>query len=503
MNIKSQKKPNTMRTLFSKLDLSEKLLILSLSLFTILRFPSLFEPYWYGDEGIYQIIAKAMNNGRDLYVGIWDNKPPLLFYLYALTQGDQFTAKLFSLIFGIGIICIFYALSKRIFTSHKTTGIVTLVFSVLFATPYLEGNIANTENFMLLPILIGMFLFFSLFSKHTPKTPRFIIKDPVLTLFGIGLLFGLSFSMKVVGIFEFAAASVLILFTAKSLPGLIKKGFTLTLGFVTPILFFALLYLSKGLFEPFSQAVLTRNVSYVGVGNYFLFPQGLLVLKLILLIGSLVALYKFRKRIPFALTFLLVWLGFALFSSFLSQRPYTHYVLLSLPVVVLLGGYLVTFLTIKKHLYAFGLYILLVGFLLFHFNPYSLVKTVLYYPNFIQYITGFKDVNSYQAFFDGRTPRDYKIAEYLDLKLESNEEVFIWGNSAQIYVLSDTLPVGRFGVAYHILTYSAFEETQKAIDTQKPRFVVIMEDEPFQNISLKDYTYRMSLDKTIIYERTN
>lgn len=490
-----------MKKVLSKLDLSEKFLIFSIGAFSLLRFPSLFEPYWYGDEGIYQLIAKAMNNGRDLYIGIWDNKPPLLFYLYELTQGDQFTAKLFSLIFGIGIIYLFYLLANRLINKQKIAGITTLIFSVLFGTPYLEGNIANTENFMLFPILLGMYIFFSLFSKHTDKTPQVIIRDPVLSLFGVGLLFGLSFSMKVVGIFEFAAASVLILLTARNFSAVIKKGSILTLGFISPILFFTLLYITKGLFEPYSQAVLLRNVSYVGVGNHFLFPQGLLVFKLLLLGGAIIALFKFRKHLAFSLLFLLVWLGFALFSSFFSQRPYTHYVLLSLPVLVLLGGYIFTHL--KTNLYAVGLYLLLVSFLLFHFKPYSLTKTFLYYPNFLSYAVGAKDITSYQTFFDGRTPRDYKIAEYLDLKLEDNEEVFIWGNSAQIHVLSNTLPVGRFGVAYHILTYSAFDETQEAIDTKKPRFVVIMDDEPFQNISLKDYTYRMSLDNTIIYERTD
>ena len=53
------------------------LLIIS-SLFFLLRLPSLFEPYWYGDEGIYQAVAMLVNNGAHLYSGAWENKPPLL-----------------------------------------------------------------------------------------------------------------------------------------------------------------------------------------------------------------------------------------------------------------------------------------------------------------------------------------------------------------------------------------------------------------------------------------
>ena len=40
-------------------------LILSLILFLtfIFRFPSLFEPFWYGDEGIFAAVARNLNLG--------------------------------------------------------------------------------------------------------------------------------------------------------------------------------------------------------------------------------------------------------------------------------------------------------------------------------------------------------------------------------------------------------------------------------------------------------
>src|SRR5581483_9942049 len=73
-----------------------------------LRFPSLFEPNWYGDEGIYQTIGMAMNRGRILYSQIWDNKPPLLYVFYALLHSDQFFIRLASIIFGILSIIVLY-----------------------------------------------------------------------------------------------------------------------------------------------------------------------------------------------------------------------------------------------------------------------------------------------------------------------------------------------------------------------------------------------------------
>ncbi|HEX8932414.1 MAG TPA: hypothetical protein VF810_04620, partial [Patescibacteria group bacterium] len=54
--------------------------LFSISLiFFLLRLPSLIEPDWYGDEGIYQTIGMALHKGSFLYTQIWDNKPPLLY----------------------------------------------------------------------------------------------------------------------------------------------------------------------------------------------------------------------------------------------------------------------------------------------------------------------------------------------------------------------------------------------------------------------------------------
>ncbi len=60
------------------LQLNPFLLIIIL-LMILLRIPSLFEPYWYGDEGIYLTLGQAIRKGLLLYRDIHDNKPPLLY----------------------------------------------------------------------------------------------------------------------------------------------------------------------------------------------------------------------------------------------------------------------------------------------------------------------------------------------------------------------------------------------------------------------------------------
>ncbi|PIV07387.1 hypothetical protein COS53_02565, partial [Candidatus Shapirobacteria bacterium CG03_land_8_20_14_0_80_35_14] len=62
------------------------MLWLSAILFFLLRLPSLFEPYWYGDEGVYLALGQGIRHGLTLYSQIYDNKPPAIYYLAALTQ---------------------------------------------------------------------------------------------------------------------------------------------------------------------------------------------------------------------------------------------------------------------------------------------------------------------------------------------------------------------------------------------------------------------------------
>ena len=62
----------------------------------ILRIPSFFEPYFYGDEMIYLAIGNALRDGVELYKEIFDHKTPLIYLFCAtcrntiLVQGNSY-----------------------------------------------------------------------------------------------------------------------------------------------------------------------------------------------------------------------------------------------------------------------------------------------------------------------------------------------------------------------------------------------------------------------------
>ena len=456
-------------------------------LFFLFRLPSLFEPYWYGDEGIYQTIGLALNRGLLLYRDIWDNKPPLLYILYAILNSDQFLTKMISLVFGIFSLIVFFCISRLAFKTIKTSIVTTSIFGFLLAIPALEGNIANAENFMLLPILISTFL---------------ILKYNLSKLFPAGILISLAFLFKIVAVFDFTALLLFIIianWNEKPILRQIEKVFPFVLGFAVPLILTFIFFVLNRAGSDFLNAVFSSNVGYVGNGNAFVIPQGLLIVKLSLLFLFITVLFLRRKSCSKATLFILLWTAFSLFNAFFSQRPYTHYLLVLLPSISLLLG------VVKENVKVRRLALLLLVFSLItifsKFAP-NFQGTFKYYENYFSFISSKKSVLDYREFFDRKTPIDYELTFLLKPKLDRNDSVFIFGNNAQVYKMLGVLPPGKFIVAYHILQdKKRISDTEKALLKAKSKFVIVMPEQKKIPFSLVRYREKANIQNALIYER--
>lgn len=483
--------------LLKKLEQSRSFWFLSIIsvLFFLLRLPSLFEPYWYGDEGIYQALGLLVRNGANLYSGAWDNKPPLLYLIYALFNADQFWTRLASLVIGLFSIWAFYFLAKKIFAQIKIPEIVTGIYTFLFGIRLLEGNIANAENFMLFPIILSALLIYRLQSEKKEK--QFAM------YFFSGLLLGIAFLLKIVAVFDLLAFfSFIFIINVDSFKNLfktiIKYLIPLSIGFAIPILLTTSYFLFTNSFKDFYTAILSSNVGYVGYGNKLIIPQGFLILKSGVLGLFILALYIKNKRIPRNILFILIWLAFSLFNALFSQRPYTHYLLVLLPSFCLLLGIVLS----GKKRTILGL-ITLVIVLIFIANNFNLRGRLLdYYINYASFTTGAKSISDYQKFFDGNAPRDYEIASYIKSNTKQNETIFIWGNNAQVYKISDKTPLSRYVVAYHITGFKgALAEVDKTIQLKKPTLIIVMPNVGLYPFSLDRYSEKMEIQGVKIYEK--
>jgi len=479
--------------------------VFALFIFSLLRIPSIVEPYWYGDEGIYEVIGMSLRAGGLLYRDIWDNKPPILYLIYQLFSGDQFSVRTLSLLFGAASVVVFFLVAKKLFHTRRSQYVSTGVFMVLFGLPILEGNIANAENFMLLPILCAFYFVISLFDVLSFKKT-----------FIAGLLLSFAFLTKIVAVFDFGAFVVSIAILrlydefAPRRGNIFKKipfkkiilgseqELILGAGFVLPIIATILFFVAKGAFTDFYKAVFSQNVGYVSYGNYFLFPQGLLVLKLILLSAGIGFVWQLRHALGKSGVVILIWIFFSLFNASFSERPYTHYLLVLLASFSLFLGYI--FEDKKLSIIKITFLVALIAFVYFNFNLYK--KIVPYYQNYMSFVFGNKNAKEYQRFFDGNTPRDYELANIVRSKTSKSDGIFIWGDQAQIYALSGKLPPGRYTVSYHVTFYkNAIGETLGDINRVQPKYIIQTKTDGTIENFLASYVLKYKIDGAQIYER--
>lgn len=491
------------------------------------------EPDWYGDEGVYQVVGQAIDQGRMLYTQIWDNKPPLLYILYALFGGDQFFVRTISLIFSIASTIAIFLLSRLLFKRLKARVITTALFAFLFATPILEGNVANAENFMLLPIIIAALLIYKSTTSNLPNHKIKLISYLILNtkyfiLLMAGLLLGLAFLFKIVAIFDFAAFFVFFLIV--NLPqklssfnlyknyskesrikyhgswflSLIPNLLFLILGFILPILLTITYFFFHNTLRVFIQATFFGNIGYVGYANKFIIPQGLLITKLVLLGGFTLFLMVKRKQFSTSTLFIMIWLAFSLFNAFFSQRPYTHYLLVLLPSFCLLCGLIFQYRQpfVKLTAGIISLIIIILVAVSFGLKWSIVSKPFLYYYNSLRFITGNMSVHDYQSSFDRKTPRDYEIATFITKHTTPKDSIFIWGDNPQIYALAHRLPTGRYTVAYHITqNEGSYKETQAALNRLQPKYIVVLTEAPLIPFHLPGYSGSIMLKGATIYEK--
>ena len=464
------------------------MLLLVCTIFVALRLPSLIEPHWYGDEGIYQVVGRALAEGRVLYRDIWDNKPPVLYIIYAFSYGNLFIVKLLSLIAGLGSTVVLYKLAKKLFRRTISVFVTISLFSILFGSPILEGNIANAENFMLLPVIASAYLII-IYQKNSRLSHLLLA----------GLFLSFSLMTKIVSVFDFATFLIFLLATN----GLViskdwKRISLFTLSFLSTFLIFIIYFLIAGTFVESMSSIFLQNISYVSEQNGSTNPLLFFISKILILIVVVFILIKKRKSISISNIFIYLWLAFSIYSAFFSARPYIHYLLVILPSFVLLVG---QSLESKKNMLLNIVLIFTISFMAyFHFKVYR--KNISYYENFIKVITNNKSITEYERFFDGSTPRDYSIANFIKLSVSSDETIFLWSDSPQIYVLANKLPIGKYIVAYHITFYkNADIITRDQLEKSQPKYIIQTVAEPLGKELISSYKLKYLMEGAKIYER--
>jgi hypothetical protein len=235
----------------------------------------------------------------------------------------------------------------------------------------------------------------------------------------------------------------------------------------------------RGAFNEYLRAAYLQNVGYLStwrpadVARPFFVRNAPLLLRAGIVVSGLLILFWKKNKLSKQFLFLTAWLLLSLFAVTLSERPYPHYLLQSVPAASLLLSILFTQENLEQTLAIIPLTLTLFVPVYFNFWYYP---TTPYYIRFIKFATGKISKVNYISSFGNQVLRNYKIADYIASSTKSNEKIFVWGDGSSIYALSRRLPAGKYAADYHIKDFSSNEETMRVLTDQMPSFIVVLPD---------------------------
>lgn len=464
----------------------------------ILRIPSFFEPYYYGDEMIYLALGEGIRQGIPLYLGLHDNKPPLL-YLTAAISGNLFIFKVILAFWSLITVYGFWKLVKHLFPqARRLQNISTVLFGLSTTLPLFEGNTVNAELFMIGPVIFAIWILLS-------KTSDFKNLIFAGSLFSVAALFKIPAAFDILGIIVFWI--IYAKFNITGVKEFFRKSIILAIGFIIPIgLTFVWFYLS-GSFKEYLVAAFLQNFGYVSSWRpstselSFLEKNGPLLIRFMIMVVGYMILWLSRKKVSREFVLVSAWLLATLFAVTLSERPYPHYFVQSLAPVSILLGMLFSLKTVEQSLTVIPLTLAFFVPFYYKFWYYPIAP---YYERFIKFAT---NQISKQEYFDGFSPNvnnSYEIADFISKSAQKNDKVFVWGNdSSAIYSLSRHLPPTKYVADYHFNDFSSPVETINVLTNTLPKFIVITENSfPFPELDQfvnKNYYIISEIDQSQIW----
>lgn len=467
----------------------------------ILRFPSLFEPFWYGDEGIFAAVARNLNLGGVLYQTAWDNKPPMIYLTYAgifsVFGVSMFWLRFVACVAVLSTAGAIYEIARMTIGKNRAI-LAALIFGVLTSLRLIEGNLALTEIFMILPITLAMLIVI-------------YRKFDIPSLFVAGILFGAASLFKQVGAFEAAALGIYLFFTNKNLFEFIKKGFVLCVGFASCYAVTVIYFASKELLWDYYFAAYAYYRIYLGESpKYALFVNTAKFMPVVAAVCY--GVYKKLKNGEVEIFHLfLLWTAFSFLGSYFSGRTYGHYLVQATPGVALLLASL-NFSAIKlvRSRVIFTVFFVvpilyLTSFLFSDFLSGGPINQLKYWQNFVSYASGKQSIDTYNNYFDGNVNTIMALNDLLKLNGGFGKPVYIWGDYPWLYAISDSRNPSRYVTSFHVFGVpDGAKEVSDALNNNSPEFIIKPQSsigyfEELEKLLLKKYTMLATINTAEVF----
>jgi 4-amino-4-deoxy-L-arabinose transferase-like glycosyltransferase len=451
------------------------ILILSLILLLqfVLRVPFLQEPL-ETDEGAYAYIAQRMLAGEVPYRDYFDHKPPAVYFIYAgifALFGDSFTAlRVFTAFFSLLITLSVFAIGY-LFWGESGGLLSALLYAIFSGGAYVQGTSANTETFMILPMILAFYSF--LVSERAEE------KNKWKWLFAAGALSGLAVMAKQVALFNFLALFGFNLFFAlkeKKEGAVYKAGiylrnrfWWLLLGFALFPLLFVIYFWARGAFSDLINGVVFYNLAYSKTQVWWWGGLARVVFQenLLLWVLSAVAIVFLSLR---GRNLLLVGWALASLAGVIAGKSFFgHYFIQVIPALVLLSTAALLFLFNNKKVILTVLIILVCAGL----NIGHWVDFLLSTPEEIS-VKKYNTANFAIA-------RD--VASYVQSAAAPQESIYVWGAEPEVYFYSQRKAASKYIYYLPILfgsreySLSAQDRVMADIGKDHPQYIVLANPE--------------------------
>ncbi|MCX7881429.1 MAG: glycosyltransferase family 39 protein [Patescibacteria group bacterium] len=409
--------------------------------FVFFHFNSINAPF-ERDEGEYAYAAMLIRDGKIPYKDLYTQKPPLIIYTYFLAslinKQAVWPPRVIATVFTFLSIILVGLIAKKNWGELGRWLAMFLSVPILMF-PVLTPFAANTEKFMILPLLIVVYLYIYFFEK-----------DSLLIFFLTGVFSSMAFFYKPICFPILGFIYFLWFFRLKKIKESFGKIFKKFL-----FLFFGFFLFSFLILSPF---VLTKTINYFFESvflfnfyylknlnhplNFYFYLQKFFYYWWILVPFLVFALFNFKKFwFYFGLLF------FSLTTVFSS--PIGHYYLQAMPFLILIiTGSLINFVEIFfkkiKTILVIFLTILILFFILypirqqFYLTPEELIIWV------------YGRVN---PFYDALI-----VSRRIKKELKENDKIFVVGSEPQIYFYTQKKAPTKFITSYYLQINSPYQK---------------------------------------------
>lgn len=456
-------------------------LTVPLTLLLVLRLPSLFEPHWYTDEAGYANVAWQMMHGKVLFLSTWNNKPPLLFWIYQLglliSGPTEFGIHLLSTLTEAVALVGSWFLARN-YLSPRRVWIAMLIAAFFLATPIFNGDLALPENLLIGFTVWGMVVVLAV----TRATDAW---RATLLAAGAGVLFAAAMLIQQSAAADLAAALLVLVLVSRR--GWLQAAATALSASVVVVV----------VMTPFVLAAGMHNAVFFLITSYSGYTQNQLPLTIWALLPRaiagvliLVGAYSARKW-PAKQLLLWVWLASVLLFYAIPNRDYMHFLLPAVPAASLLisGIRLPDWRAWRSRvglagapllaavLVGTGLWAGLLGGDLVQGSLFTVKLTGEYYPAFVGDITGALTPAQYVTVYDQSAVAEFQAVTWIKKNKLTGSTAVVWSADSWAYLLANLQPILPEPTIYMNDALLGSAQLLRRVQVDQPVVVILTSDD--------------------------